>query len=561
VTTKSTFRIEQGNNLDVLNKLIAQGVLVDSVVTDPPYSLNFMGAKWDAEVPSVEFWKLVFQVLKPGGHLLAFGGTRTYHRMVVNIEDAGFEIRDCIMWVYGSGMPKSRDISKAIDKAAAAERQVIGTKRGVTGVNLNAISRPEGHNSPNAKGCGAYGVGAKQSRIDLPVTAPATPEAEQWDGWGTGLKPAVEPIVLARKPLSEKTVAANVLKWGTGALNIGACRIPGAKPAVNRWAGGQNGRYNPIGAQGWIEDDGKGRWPANFIVDQEAAVLLDEQSGHSNSRREDGTRTIATTNDIKLVNSKTSQVNCTYDDEGGASRFFTVIPPDLTFFYCPKASSKDRRGSKHPTIKPLALMRHLCKLITPLGGTVLDPFAGSGTTGEAALLEGFNSILIEQNAEYIKDIERRLAAPLEVRTKQRKVEDRMKTVRRDEIGVGDEVGRDEQGRRLIDCVACPKKRTPEAAFGLCFTCYRREKRAQKPKTHMHAPGQQKEQIRVIKQYSQMMTAATGLGMDEDDIRQLQMLLQPYLQVVPRLLKTADISFLFEDDSQEPDSVNSSQAAA
>ena len=513
----SKFRIEQGDNLDVLKKLIAQGVLVDSVVTDPPYALNFMCAKWDAEVPSVEFWKLIFQILKPGGHLLAFGGTRTYHRLVVNIEDAGFEVRDMLSWVHGSGMAKGLDISKAIDNAAGAERKVIGTKKGVHGENLNALSRPEGDNDPNARGCGAYGVGAKQSRIDLPVTAPATPEAIRWEGWKTGLKPAMEPIVLARKPLSEDTVAANVLKHSTGALNIDACRIPGAKPAVKRWASGIHGIYGKIAAQGWVEDDGKGRWPRNSILDEEAASLLDEHTGRS------------------------------------ISQYFKVI-------YYPKASRKERRDSKHPTVKPLGLMRELVRLVTPAGGTVLDPFAGSGTTGEAALIEEFDSILIEQDEGYIKDIEGRLAAPFGVKTAQRE-EEEMKTVRRHEIGVGDEVERDELGRRLIDCVACPKQRTPEAAYGLCFKCYRREKRAQKPKTNMHGQGQQKEQIRVIKLYSQMMTASASLGLDEDDIRQLQMLLQPYLQVVPRLLKTADISFLFEEDSEELDSVNSSQAAA
>jgi hypothetical protein len=203
-------------------------VQVDSAVTDSPYALNFMGAKWDADVPSVEFWKLVYKILKPGGHVLSFGGTRTYHRMVVNIEDAGFEIRDTLSWVYGSGMPKSHSVSRAIDRAAGAVRRVIGTKKGVRNasgsVTLNQLARPDGKNDPDAKSCGAYGVGAKSVPVELPVTAPATPGAIMWDGWGTALKPAMEPIVLARKPLSEKTVAANVLKHGTGALNIEACR-------------------------------------------------------------------------------------------------------------------------------------------------------------------------------------------------------------------------------------------------------------------------------------------------------------------------------------------------
>lgn len=514
----SSCRIEQGDNLEVLKRLIAERVFVDAVVTDPPYALNFMGAKWDIQVPSVDFWKPVLQILKPGGHLLAFGGTRTYHRMVGNIEDAGFAIRDCITWLYGSGMPKSLDISKAIDKAASAERQVIGTKKGVRNaagsVTLNQIARPNGTNNPDAKVCGAFGVGAKSVAIDFPVTAPATPEAILWDGWGTGLKPAAELIVLARKPLSEKTVAANILKWGTGALSIDGCRIGtgtgGVKPVYV--PNGKNNVYGKgMGGGDW--ENTRGRWPANVIFDEEAAALLDQQ-------------------------------------EAGASRFF----------YCAKASKKERRGSKHPTVKPLDLMQYLCRLVTPPGGTVLDPFAGTGSTGEAARLEGFNSILIEKEPVYIEDIRRRIGTETQ-KEPTTKEGAGMSTTKRDDIGTREEIGRDEHGRRLVDCLKCDRKGTPEAGFGLCYRCYRQEKRAQKPRTHMHAPGQQKEQIRLTKLYTQMITGAIGLGMDEDEIRQLQMLLQPYLDIVPRLLNTADISFLFDKDSDEPESVNSSQAAA
>ncbi len=209
---------------DCLQKLTSHADnSIDSIVTDPPYGLNFMGKKWDYDVPSVAIWQQCLRVLKPGGHLLAFSGTRTNHRMTVNIEDAGFEIRDMIAWLYGSGFPKSLNVGKAIDKQAGATREIIGRK---TGRASSLVS--------DMRGGKMHAGGVKSGAIDCSaITAPATPESQKWDGWGTALKPAIEPITLARKPLSEKTVSANVLKWGTGGINIDACSAVGwVKPII-----------------------------------------------------------------------------------------------------------------------------------------------------------------------------------------------------------------------------------------------------------------------------------------------------------------------------------------
>jgi len=400
--------IINGNNIEVLTQLIAEGVQVDSVVTDPPYGLKFMGKKWDYDVPSVEFWKLVLQILRPGGHVLSFGGTRTYHRMVVNLEDAGFEIRDQLVWLYGSGFPKSMDISKAIDKAAGAEREVIGFD--------SSRVRPNRKYEGGAIG-NIGGTGRESDRTDngATVTAPSTPEAQKWAGWGTALKPAVEPIVLARKPLEESTVAANVLKHGTGGINVDGCRIEGESPCdrTNRSlpvGGIMNGDREQLDAK-W-QGNSTVRFPANVILDDRAGELLDEQSGITKSvggsvsgatALGQGSGWNAHNNSIKSIER--------IGDSGGASRFF----------YCAKAPKSERRGSNHPTVKPIALMRYLCRLITPPNGTVLDPFAGSGTTGEAAVLEGFNPILIELDPDYIKDIETRLESPMDTTKPPKKV--------------------------------------------------------------------------------------------------------------------------------------------
>lgn len=311
---------------------------VDSVVTDPPYELAFMGKRWDSTgvAHDVELWREVLRVLKPGGHLLAFGGTRTYHRMACAIEDAGFEIRDCLQWLYGSGFPKSHNISKAIDKAAGATREVVGS---YTVSGSAAMGGRQGRASVAAEGATSVGL-----TRELAITKAATPEAQRWDGWGTALKPANEPIVMARKPF-KGTVAANVLVHGTGGINVDACRVSGAF------------------SSGWVSSPA-GRWPANVIMDEAAGEMLDEQSG-------------------------------------GASRFF----------YCAKASRQERelgllandgqRANRHPTVKPLSLMRWLVRLVTPPGGLVLDPFAGSGTTGMACKQEGFEFCGIEQSQDYI----------------------------------------------------------------------------------------------------------------------------------------------------------------
>jgi len=317
---------------------------VDSIVTDPPYGLSFMGKKWDYDVPSVEVWQECLRVLKPGGHLLAFAGTRTQHRMAVRIEDAGFEIRDMIAWVYGSGFPKSLDVSKAIDKAAGAEREVVGSRVAddIRGGNMHAANRGERHT--------------------IDITAPATEAAKQWAGWGTALKPSLEPITVARKPLCG-TVAENVLQHGTGGLNVDGCRV-GTEQRVWKGMSAAQPAVGTFRDDAWtpkeIENSAIGRWPANLIHDgsDEVVGLLNE-----------------------------------------ASRFF----------YCAKANKKDRgENNNHPTVKPTDLMRYLCRLVTPPKGIVLDPFMGSGSTGKACVLEGFDFIGIEKSKEFVAIAKQRI---------------------------------------------------------------------------------------------------------------------------------------------------------
>jgi len=381
-----------GDNVETLRTL--PDACVDSCVTDPPYGIEFMGKAWDKGVPGVELWREVLRVLKPGGHLLAFAGTRTQHRMATAIEDAGFEIRDMIAWVYGSGFPKSLDVSKAIDAQDAVQEQQArrykftawvrstgvtakqideATETNMGGHYTTAASQPAIMTREHLEACrhllgevpewverecdirsiesqtlknrevvgqGSSAIstrkelrhdrgtvwGANSSTFD--ITAPATEAAKQWQGWGTSLKPALEPITVARKPLAG-TVAANVLQYGTGGLNVDGCKVDGE------------------------------RLPANFIHDgsEEAVSLL-----------------------------------------GEAARFF----------YCAKADASERRQSKHPTIKPVALMRYLVRLVTPPGGLVLDPFGGSGATAEAARLEHCRFLLMELNQEYCADAAERL---------------------------------------------------------------------------------------------------------------------------------------------------------
>lgn len=400
---KNEFKLMLGDNLKSLKELPSN--FVDSIVTDPPYGLSFMGKKWDYEVPSVEFWKEVYRVLKPGGHILSFGGTRTYHRMVVNIEDAGFEIRDQVMWIYGSGFPKSHNIGKAVDKIQGNEREFVGEhpcKNNHTSQSLNTRTT---HND-YTKGTSPY------------------------EGWGTALKPANEPICVARKPLSEKTIADNVLKWGTGGINIDGCRI-GNEVLTHKGCGSANnfiGGSFEKGSTGDVEYTNEGRFPANIIFDESAAELLDKQSGISKS-----TKAFMSVPDItggSYVGYKGATDKKTergHNDKGGASRFF----------YVAKVSKKERnlglddsfdketkgyrpgealggqqidviKKNTHPTLKPINLMTYLCRLVTPVGGIVLDPFMGSGSTGISAMLEGFDFIGMEMDEEYFKIAEARI---------------------------------------------------------------------------------------------------------------------------------------------------------
>lgn len=417
------FEIKHGDCLEVMRGMADNSV--DAIVTDPPYGLSFMGKKWDYDVPSVEVWAECLRVLKPGGHLLAFAGTRTQHRMAVRIEDAGFEIRDMIAWVYGSGFPKSLDVSKAIDKAAGAEREVVGKRNRI--LNRTPSEAWVKSNEPSIIRQGDSGLSAG-SGVWSDITAPATPEAERWQGWGTSLKPALEPITVARKPLVG-TVAENVLEHGTGALNIDGCRVG---DTVETWPASRSyapGQIQP-GGKGETQATGAapaGRWPANLIHDgSEEVVGCFPEANHKTGGRFNKSGDGWGTGDHAPGG---------YSDTGSAARFF----------YCAKASKADRdegldgmherpaaamagnmvsgqrlagdgspiftptRRNVHPTVKPTALMRYLCRLVTPPGGTVLDPFTGSGSTGKAAKLEGFNFIGIEREAEYVAIAEARIA--------------------------------------------------------------------------------------------------------------------------------------------------------
>jgi DNA modification methylase len=446
----TTARVLHGDCREILAGM--EEASVDAVVCDPPYGLSFMGKDWDHGVPGVEFWRATLRVLKPGGHLVAFGGTRTFHRLTCAIEDAGFEVRDVLSWMYGSGFPKSLDVSKAIDRrhvkdgdefafrwkpihsddvyrvtafvkaardrsgktnkeidnlfgfcgmaghwtsstsqpavpswpqwvslkellgfgdemdalveqinggkgdrsienTALGAREVIGTRRG-TDTSVQRI----------AAACAAQGLEKSVSR-DFDVTTPKTATAQEWEGWGTALKPAWEPIVLARKPLVG-SVAANVLSHGTGALNVDGCRVgmrdsnesgwskSGSRESENRAMSGKNYDRAPK------DEKGTGRWPANVVLDEEAAAQLGEQS---------------------------------------------------RFFYCAKASRAERgEGNDHPTVKPVALMRWLCRLVTPPGGLVLDPFCGSGSTGIAARSEDFHFVGVDLDEHYCEIARRRI---------------------------------------------------------------------------------------------------------------------------------------------------------
>jgi site-specific DNA-methyltransferase (adenine-specific) len=391
----SLIDLRLGDCLDVLRTLASDSV--DSIVTDPPYGLSFMGKRWDYDVPSVEVWAECLRVLKPGGHLLAFAGTRTQHRMAVRIEDAGFEIRDLIAWVYGSGFPKSLDVSKAIDKAAGVERdRVPGPKSG------GMASLNKGNAAHGYRDAAYYDDGNMMLSPD-----PATDAARQWAGWGTALKPALEPITVARKPLIG-TVAANVLAWGTGALNVDGCRVGTEKrvPASCRQGRDSGSMSGHMGADS-LDNSGMnpniGRWPANLIHDgsDEVVGLFPEDNSGSAARffycakaskadRDEGCEALP----MRTAGEMT-------DREEGADGLNS-----------PRAGAGRGEGARnfHPTVKPTDLMRYLCRLVTQPGGTVLDPFMGSGSTGKGAMAEGFRFIGIERDPDYFKIAEARVAS-------------------------------------------------------------------------------------------------------------------------------------------------------
>ena len=415
-----------GDCIEEMQKLIDDGVQVDSVVTDPPYHLTsivkrfgkedsapaqfgtdgayaraskgFMGKEWDGGDIAFrpETWELALKLLKPGGHLLAFSASRNYHRMAVAIEDAGFEIRDQMMWLYGSGFPKSLNIGKAIDKRNGVQGDVIGTRK----VTSSDIGQKSGWNHLNTD------RGDYEYREIM----------NEYEGWGTALKPAHEPIVMARKPLSEKSIVDNVLKHGTGAINIDGCRIEGneangaERKTANRKSRSEDGVWTDNNSGMKQEDnhfadaDPRGRFPANVMHDGSDVITKEfPQTGKFGSVKPIDKQK---TNDVFGKYNEVKEFQA-YDDEGSAARFF----------YCPKTSKSERHNgdaNTHPTVKPVDLMRYLCRLVTPKGGTVLDPFMGSGSTGMAAKDEGFNFIGIEKDEEYYKICESRITrfAPL-----------------------------------------------------------------------------------------------------------------------------------------------------
>jgi DNA modification methylase len=374
-------RVIVGDSLEVLRGMPDNSV--DSVVTDPPYGLKFMGNHWDAEVPRAELWREALRVLKPGGHLLAFFGPRTYHRGAVEVEDAGFEVRDCITWVYGQGFPKNLDVSKAIDKLNGAEREVVG--KGSSG------------STAGMQNLGPSGI--KGGEYD--ITAPASDEAKKWAGWGTCLTPASAPIVVARKPF-KGTVAANVLAFGTSALNVDGCRVPTSDSTTRVYGAVSIGFGGAQPAEGLITGSDNGRFPANLIHDGSAEVLEMFPGNNPGCKPH---RVAASAETVERAKAKGWGMNGTdkvagFDDGDDLSA--------ARFFYCAKPSKAERgAGNTHPTVKPAALMRYLCRLVTPPGGVVLDPFTGSGTTGVAALAEGFSFIGIEREADFAEIARRR----------------------------------------------------------------------------------------------------------------------------------------------------------
>jgi len=486
-----------GDNIQSLRKLPDNSI--DSVVTDGPYGLSFMNKKWDYDVPSVEFWKEVYRVLKPGGHILSFGGTRTYHRMVVNIEDAGFEIRDQIQWLYGSGFPKSLNISKQIDKTYICEYRKIA-RTAVKSLRLLQVKLNEDTDGSvpenvvilqeeNQENKMVIGVVEDLSQTDISIYATMenieanttfllknileeglnqekkfitltelktitdlkiwnllqkqntrgnTPIHESVMNMGTSLKPANEPICVARKPLSEKSVAENVLRWGTGGINIDGCRV-GSETIQQRQYdrtpehGGQYGNHSERTTNGVVTET-EGRFPANIILDEIAGEMLDLQSGITTTKAD-----LNYKHDNTECEASTFQSRGKYtprSDKGGASRFFYQAKvskqernmglddfedktSQLNSGGIGRKTSVEKRldsngenapttKNSHPTVKPVSLMAYLCRLVTPPNGIVLDPFMGSGSTGIAAQLEGFRFCGMEMDKDYFKIAESRI---------------------------------------------------------------------------------------------------------------------------------------------------------
>lgn len=475
-------RIYVGDNREVLPRLDTESV--SAVVCDPPYGLSrepdvaevlkhwlagddyhhsgggFMGKTWDSFVPGPSTWKMVAATMKPGAHLLSFAGARTYDLMGMSIRLAGYEIRDTLQWLYGSGFPKSHDVSKAIDKMAGAEREVVGRRVRLGDTKDYSTTRSGGTWKGNT---GLVDTGN--------ITAPATPAAEQWQGFGTALKPSYEPVLMCRKPF-KGTVAANVLAHGTGGINVDACRIGTEGETPSGSGRGQRGTVahgDRASLPGGSVTPSAGRWPANVILDEAAAAMLDAQSGVSRSstagvKPRSGETNIYGGN--ALLSSKTKHSGTMeYGDTGGASRFFKVVAHDLPidqdgasrFAYIPKASRRERNAglegmperaaggmqksvkggvrvdtrpgrvnmemkpvaaqNHHPTVKPIALMRYLIQMVTPPGGVVLDPFMGSGSTLVAAAQLGFPAIGIELSEEYAEIAARRVDHVLNERAK------------------------------------------------------------------------------------------------------------------------------------------------
>jgi len=365
---------------------------IDACVTDPPYGLSFMGKAWDYDVPGTDIWTQVHDVLKPGAHLISFFGSRTYHRGAIPIEDAGFEIRDQLMWIYGSGFPKSHNIGKAVDKLQGNERELVETK----------IKKAGDITGGNFKREGSY----PDKQIDI------TKGTSEYEGWGTALKPAHEPIVMARKPF-KGTVAENVLEHGTGGINIDECRVGTEKLDTSKNRRKQSSQKKTVFKSGFDNKPGgeivEGRFPANVMHDGSEVVGDIFPQNKKSGVMGKGKQYKGFGKHGIYGQAKDDISHRFYGDEGSASRYF----------YCAKSSKKDRdEGNNHPTVKPTELMKYLCRLVTPQGGMILDPFMGSGSTGKAAIAEGFGFVGIELNEEYFEIACARIEAAFKSRSQE-----------------------------------------------------------------------------------------------------------------------------------------------